>query len=357
MASTTSSFEILLDEFLSNKNLFYKNVLKTNELQNLFLEEVNKEQKKIIYTLKEKLESHGFDFYLSLMLITSYYKFGDIESGDSALVKVTNLLFRLKKYQRVIELLDFLQRQNISNNLCSHILEKAKITIGEVSVDSINEEELSILDFNEVRLNSSVYLSNEEILKKFVTYGEVYPLGEVLEAILKSLPVIELNGSFVKICSEVAKSTGSQYIANEVMNVVCAHGQSFGINLNEMKSVELTDEMNERKENDTDEQNLEYRHPISFDESREKKQTSYSNYFEKAKDEKDSGDFISALATYREAIHNLELDSDLYKNMVYEIADCYYKLGNRKTSKKLYSYLMRKDPRFRRVKERLEEIE
>jgi len=336
LTGINENFDDLWSSYISNRELYYKNSSNSKELVSMYSNLSIEQKKTSIPILKKFTKEESHDFFVSFMLVNGLFSIGKVVDAKNSYIKIADRLVKTKKFHRVKELNEYL------NTLKLKEIEKyadiAKCGHGFVQEVGGDRFVLDRISFNDIKLNSSIYFKNTFILKRFVDYIEVYSELEIIESILKAIPVIPIDNHFVKSLEKISYSTGSEVLALSVSNVIENLGQSFGVNIDALKKVKrqsIDVSQNEGTQ-------LEYRAPIDLSHQTIVGTSSGGSKLEHAISAKDNGDHLLAIGLFREIIFEGNINKETYLQSVVGIANCYTKLGNRKRADKLSAFLKRK---------------
>ncbi len=346
-------FENELDSYLKDKYIYYKK----NERAQALIQSISSlsdvEKNQAIINLKVYLESDKYDFYLNSLLIITLYKLGKIREVRTRFNSIALYLVKTKKLHKLKELILILQETKVIINELKTFERIYDLRIG--NVESIGSEKtiLSFLEFNDVKMNSSVYFKNTFVLKQFVESIEIYPVLDIIEAILKAVPIIPIDNHFIKSLEKISYESGSIAVSKSIVDVVSKLGQSFGVNIDKLNNVTRPKDTEDKGTTSS----YEYRIPIQIEQNKILDSIKDKDLITMAIAARNNKDFLLAIALYREVLFEQSLDEESYLNCVYEIAMCYESRGDLDRANKLYSFICMYRPSYRRAKERLSNFE
>lgn len=335
MITDKNNFDEFFNSYRDSREQYFRRKDLALNLMQEFKNFSVEEKKYSLSILKSFLEDVD-DFYTSLFLIDGLSSLGKISEAKSFYINLVTSLIKEKKYQRVFEVYELTENFQFKNK--NEFLLVAKMGVGDLNEITNQKLVLESLNFNDIKLNSSIYFKNTFILKRFVELIEVYSEVEVLETILKAVPIIPIDNHFLKSLEKISYVTGSRDLANTVIKVTESLGQSFGVNIDKLRTVERSNETLLEDKTDV----LEYRAPINFEVSENQVTPEREDRYELAKSAEDSQDYLLAIATYREIIFEGNINKETYFKCVSRIAKCYERLGNIPRATKLKEFLRRK---------------
>jgi chaperonin cofactor prefoldin len=331
-------FDELLGNYESDISLFYKHKSKANELLNTFKNFSEEEKKYAMFEMKKISQDEKFDYFKTIIFIMALNEFGKVNEVKDQYKKLVNYLIKIKKFHRVLEVNEYLEMYGIKLKEIHRFQKVVTLRVGNVDNIGSDKEVLDYLDFNDVKMNSSVFSKNTFILKRFVDYIDVYPSLDIIESILKAVPVIPIDNHFIKSLEKITYATGCSSLGKSIISVTRKLGQSFGVNIDHLTNVKR----NTEEEGTSSDSVLSYRAPIKLSDDRVVQTSEGESKLDQALNAKEGEDYLLAIALFREIIFDDEINKEMYMKCVKEISICYERLGKHGRSQRLNSFLRRK---------------
>ncbi len=308
-----------IDQYLANRKVYYLDKIKAKEFvinQARFGDDSYEQIKKLV---KKDIEL-AHDYFLDVILVASLCYAGKIELAKDELKTLVKRLIRQKSFAKIIDLEIYLEEFSIMLNISEYI-NCARYMLG-LDKECHGSVEVSIVDMT---LNPMHFLkSTDDFLRLF----EMYKLLDrfiFLKAFVQSSPNYRIQKNQISLLRDMAKDFETT-------------------KLRELLKLEDVVDTSDKEVQEMEEITLEsLRHVIEMNSDEKHTLVRSAKLVE--------------IAHYRELVFSSSVTLEILKNSLYEMGRLYGELGEEKIAKTLYMKVLALDEDFRRVKERLLEID